>query len=157
MDTQTRDAHRTSVECVQALQRTEGMLAGKLNGQVRPLGLSMATVNVLSVLLRAGHSLSPCEIGEELLVTRGTVTGLIDSLERRSLVRRQAHPEDRRMLLIELTDEGRSVMERLMPEQCQMITELLACLSDTERDAFVHALGKIEDHLAQYRQGCSEA
>lgn len=155
MDTQTSDTHRSPVECVQRLQRAEGMLVGKLNGQVRPFGLSVATVNVLTVLLRAGRSLSPCEIGEELLVTRGTVTGLIDSLERRQLVRRLAHPDDRRMLLIELTDEGRGLMEQLMPEQCRMMAELLACLSDSERDAFVQALGKIEHHLAQY--GCSEA
>src|SRR5207248_5205173 len=100
----------TSADCVQSLQRIEGLLAGRMNNLFRPYGLSTATFNVILVLSRAGGSLSPCDIGEQLWVTRGTVTGLLDSLERQRLVRRTPHPKDRRMLLIELTDEGRNIL-----------------------------------------------
>ncbi|HXL40963.1 MAG TPA: MarR family transcriptional regulator, partial [Actinomycetota bacterium] len=99
-------AGHTSADCVQSLQRIEGLLAGRMNNRLRPYGLSTATFNVLLELFRAGGSLSPCDIGEQLSVTRGTVTGLLDSLERQRLVRRTPHPKDRRMLLIELTNEG---------------------------------------------------
>src|SRR5437870_13446853 len=141
------EADQSSLECVQILQRTEGLLAGRLNTRFRPYGLSSATFNVLVVLLGAGGSLSPCEIGEQLLVTRGTVTGLLDSLERQRLVQRLPHPKDRRMLLIELTDEGRIILDRLMPEHVQGMCELLACLSESEKKAFAGVLAKIQDHL----------
>jgi DNA-binding MarR family transcriptional regulator len=140
-------AGHTSADCVQSLQRIEGLLAGRMNNRLRPYGLSTATFNVLLELFRAGGSLSPCDIGEQLSVTRGTVTGLLDSLERQRLVRRTPHPKDRRMLLIELTDEGRAILDRLMPEHFQGMCDLLACLSESERKAFAGVLAKIQDHL----------
>ena len=140
-------AGHTSADCVQSLQRIEGLLAGRMNNRLRPYGLSTATFNVLLVLSRAGGSLSPCDIGEQLSVTRGTVTGLLDSLERQRLVRRTPHPKDRRMLLIELTDEGRNILDRLMPEHVRGMCELLACLSESEKKAFAGVLAKIQDHL----------
>lgn len=149
-----------SVECVQSLQRTEVLLAGRLNHRFRPYGLTTATFNVLIVLWTSGHSLSPCEIGERLFVTRGTVTGLLDSLERQRLVRRLPHPEDRRMLLIELTEEGCRLLSRLLPEHYQGMADMLACLSDPEKAALIAVLGKIQDHLcnAMPRDPCgSEA
>jgi DNA-binding MarR family transcriptional regulator len=140
-------AGHTSADCVRSLQRIEGLLAGRMNNRLRPYGLSTATFNVLLELFRAGGSLSPCDIGEQLSVTRGTVTGLLDSLERQRLVRRTPHPKDRRMLLIELTDEGRTILDRLMPEHFQGMCDLLACLSESERKAFAGVLAKIQDHL----------
>jgi len=52
-------AGHTSADCVQSLQRIEGLLAGRMNNRFRPYGLSTATFNVLLVLSRAGGSLSP--------------------------------------------------------------------------------------------------
>ena len=151
MEHEHGEADQSSLECVQILQRTEGLLAGRLNTRFRPYGLSSATFNVLVVLLGAGGSLSPCEIGEQLLVTRGTVTGLLDSLERQRLVQRLPHPKDRRMLLIELTDEGRALLDRLLPEHHRGISDLLACLSESEKAAFTEVLGKIQNRLAHQR------
>src|SRR5258708_1464994 len=138
----------SSVDCVQSLQRIEGLLAARMNTRFRPFGLSTATFNVLLVLFRTGGSLSPCDIGELLSVTRGTVTGLLDSLERQHLVRRTPHPKDRRMLLIELTDAGRCILDRLMPDHFQGMCDLLSCLSESERATFAGALAKIQEHLA---------
>ena len=102
---------------------------------------------MLLELFRAGGSLSPCDIGEQLSVTRGTVTGLLDSLERQHLVRRTPHPKDRRMLTIELTEEGRGMLDRLMPEHSMGMCDLLACLSESEKETFAAVLAKIQDHL----------
>ncbi|MEY2463907.1 MAG: hypothetical protein QOH64_2045, partial [Acidimicrobiaceae bacterium] len=59
------------------------------------------------ILDGSDRPLCPNELGERRLVTRGTVTGVLDSLEERGLVVRTPHPDDRRMLLIELTAKGR--------------------------------------------------
>lgn len=139
---------RTAVQCVQSLLRTEVLLAGRLNARFRPYGLTSATFNVMVVLMGAHRSLSPCEIGEQLLVTRGTVTGLLDSLERQQLVRRRPHPEDRRMLLIELTQQGHCLLERLLPEHYRAMSDILACLTDAEKASFTSVLTKLQEHLA---------
>jgi DNA-binding MarR family transcriptional regulator len=149
MHAEDRAAELSAVACIQSLQRTEGLLAGRLNTRLRPYGLTSATFNVLAVLLATKRSLSPCDIGEQLNVTRGTVTGLLDSLERQRLVQRRPHPEDRRMLLIELTGEGRELLQRLLPEYQQGMDELLACLSESERETFTQVLAKIQGHLVR--------
>ena len=63
---------------------------------------------VLGILADAPDPLAPNEIAERLIISRATVTGLLDSLETRAYVRRTPHPTDRRMLLIELTESGRA-------------------------------------------------
>ena len=50
--------------------------------------------------------MSPSELGDRLIVTRATVTGVVDSLERRGYVRRLPNPNDRRGVIVELTPEG---------------------------------------------------
>lgn len=149
MGTQESEAALRAAECVQSLQRTEILLAGRLNTRFRPYGLTTATFNVLIILLGSEESLSPCDIGEQLNVTRGTVTGLLDSLERQKLVRRLPHPEDRRMLVIELTPEGRELLRRLLPEHYHCMSTMLACLSDTEKETFTQVLAKIQHHLGR--------
>ena len=69
---------------------------------------------VILVLLRhtPNNSLTPSELAERCEVTRGTITGLLDGLERSGLIERKNHPEDRRMLTIQLTTPGISLHRR---------------------------------------------
>lgn len=46
------------------------------------------------------------ELADELACTRATITGIVDTLEKKNLVCRTPHPEDRRSMLVNLTDEG---------------------------------------------------
>ncbi len=105
-------ADKLATEVVVNLVRTESLVAAEVNGRFRRFGLTGSTFNVLMILNNAPEPLSPHQLGERLLVTRGTVTGLLDTLQRQGLVRRIPHPDDRRMLLIELTDTGRTVLRR---------------------------------------------
>jgi DNA-binding MarR family transcriptional regulator len=50
--------------------------------------------------------MSPSELGERLIVTRATVTGLVDSLERRGYATRTANPADRRSVIVAITPAG---------------------------------------------------
>jgi DNA-binding MarR family transcriptional regulator len=80
--------------------------------------------DVLSALRRQGppYRASPGVLVTETLVTSGTMTNRIDRLEGRSLVRRLPSPDDRRGVLVELTEEGRSRVE-----------DALVALLDAER------------------------
>lgn len=140
-------ADRLATECVINLIRAESLLAAELNNRFRPFGLTGSTFNVLMILDGEAEPLSPHEIGERLLVTRGTVTGLLDTLQRQGLVKRVPHPGDRRMLLIELTDKGRTVLRETWPAHFPAQTEMLSVLSDTEKETLVRLLGKLEAHL----------
>jgi DNA-binding MarR family transcriptional regulator len=136
-----------ATRCVMTLLRTGNLLIGELTRRFRGYGLSHAGFNVLMILQLAGRPLSQREIGERWLVTRGAVTGLVDSLEAGGLVRRQSHPDDRRVSLVELTDKGVSVLDTLMPDHLRGEEELLSTLTEQEQQTLLELLEKIQARL----------
>jgi DNA-binding MarR family transcriptional regulator len=141
-------ADKLATECVVNLIRTTSLVTAELNRRFRRFGLTGASFNVLMILEGAGSPLSPFELGERLLVTRGTVTGLLDTVERQGLVRRVPHPDDRRMLRIELTDEARALLREVWREHFPAQTEMVAVLSPAEKETLITLLGKLQEHLA---------
>jgi DNA-binding MarR family transcriptional regulator len=87
--------------------------------------------------------LSPAEIAERTGVTRATVTGLIDTLERAELVARSPHSGDRRMTSVILTPHGEKLLERILPAHFRLMTWLMSGLDEAERKTFVQLLTKV--------------
>ncbi|OWV81018.1 transcriptional regulator [Rhizobium sp. R634] len=76
-------------------------------------GLSTSAFDVLATLRRSGapHRLSPGELLEMTMVSSGTMTNRIDQLEKAGFVERILNPEDRRSVLIALTEKGLATVE----------------------------------------------
>src|SRR4051794_7437521 len=72
------------------------------------LGINRTDLRCLDVLQRAGAPLSAGELADELLVTTGAITALIDRLERAGYIRRVTDPNDRRRVLVELQPEAKT-------------------------------------------------
>ena len=108
-------------------------------------GLSNAGAQTLAIIEGAGEPLAPSIIAGRLMVTSGSMTSLLDTLERRSLVQRQPHPSDRRGLLVHLTDEGRALVDTFLPQIVAVQTALVAGLSEADRAAAV----RLTERLAQ--------
>ncbi|HUP70663.1 MAG TPA: MarR family transcriptional regulator [Acidimicrobiales bacterium] len=117
------------------LVRLSDVLVDAVNRRLRVHGLHLATAQALSVLEGADNALTPNEIGEHLHLTSGTVTTVIDSLEKRNLVERKPHPQDRRKVLVSITDAGRVVLDRYLPEAVAIQTAMLGGLNDDELQA----------------------
>jgi DNA-binding MarR family transcriptional regulator len=89
------------------------------------------------------HALTPAQLADQAGVTRATMTGLVDTLERDGMVTRKPDPTDRRMLSVELTAHGVAFLERLLPEHFRRISLLVSSLEENERRTLVDLLGKI--------------
>ncbi len=100
---------------------------------------------------RAGceKPLTPAELADRTGVTRATMTGLIDTLERSGLVTRTPHAEDRRMMSVGLTSRGEKLLEKIMPEHFKRMAWLMGRLSEAERKAFVRLLTKVLERAAE--------
>lgn len=96
-----------------------------------------------------GSPLSPAILAEKAGVTRATMTGLIDTLERDGLVTRAPDPDDRRMMAVCLTSKGEDVMHGILPEHFRRIATLMRTLSEPERKTLVRLLGKIQEQAGQ--------
>jgi len=144
---QTPDANLLATEAAMNTLRTADMLFDQIGRLLRPLGVSAAGGLVLGVLRDHGP-LSPSELGERLIVTRATVTGLLDSLERRGFVRRSPNPSDRRGLLVEITPAGLAVLQELRTLVHRNEKAWLGTLSDEDLRAYIGLLHRIQDSLA---------
>ena len=109
-------ASALATECYANVWRAADLLMELHNQQTRDqYSLSPSARQVLAVVEGAGTPLEPSVIAERLLTTTGSMTSLLDTLERRSLIRRLPHPEDRRKLLVEITPEAQKILDELLP------------------------------------------
>jgi DNA-binding MarR family transcriptional regulator len=144
---QTPDANVLATEAVMNTIRTADLAFDRIGRLLRPLNVSAAGGLVLGILRDRGQ-ISPSELGERLIVTRATVTGLIDSLEARGFVRRAANPVDRRGLLVEITPEGLAVLQELRTIVHRNEKAWLSDLSDADLRDYIAYLHRIQDNLA---------
>lgn len=97
-------------------------------------GLNRGDVGVLSALRFAGPSkqLSPTQLFRGLMISSAGITSRLDRLEKRGLVRRERHPNDRRGVLVEMTDEGRRVLDEAVRANTDAERGLIATLDPGE-------------------------
>jgi MarR family 2-MHQ and catechol resistance regulon transcriptional repressor len=108
----------------------------------RDAGLTVPQADVIFTLgNRNGMTLG--EIGEATLITKGTLTGIIDRLEVKGLVRRVASDTDRRCTRATLTKAGKAVFEKEFPRQIRYLKARFERLSPADRDAAVRSLKKL--------------
>jgi len=88
-------------------------------------------------------------LGAEMKVTSAGVTFLVDGLEKDGLVERIAHPADRRMTYVQLTDEGRKFCEVLVPAMAEFMTDINDILTAEERTALNELLSKLRRHAEE--------
>jgi DNA-binding MarR family transcriptional regulator len=143
---QTPDANPVATEAVMNTIRTADLLFDRIGRLLRPLGVSSAGGLVLG-LLRDHGPMTPSELGERLIVTRATVTGLLDSLERRGYVRRSPHATDRRSLVVELTPAGASTVQQVRALIHANETAWMLGFSDAELRRYIGFLHRIQDAL----------
>jgi DNA-binding MarR family transcriptional regulator len=98
-----------------------------------------------------GGPRTPAELAEAAGVTRATMTGLIDTLERDGFVKREPDPDDRRMMSVRLTAKGERFLNEFLPGYFKEIAALMAPLTESERKSLVRLLGKIQMHIATPR------
>lgn len=132
--------------CAAGLVQLASLISARLD---RSFGHSMtsAAFNTLRVLQESGGAACPHEISDRLSVSRATVTGLLDSLEQRRLVRRVPHPEDRRMLRVEITVQARRLLHRLAPEHNRALRRIFAGLPGRDQQRLRALLTRLRAQL----------
>jgi DNA-binding MarR family transcriptional regulator len=101
--------------------------------------------DVLAALRRAGepHVLSPGSLVTQTMVTSGTMTNRIDRLETRGLVERQPSPDDRRGVLVRLTNEGLTQIDAAFSDLLAVEHEVLTVLDPTDEPAITDLLRRL--------------
>ena len=108
--------------------------------------VSAPQLNCLLSLYENGP-LPPSQIAKHIMVKSSTVTGIVDRLEQKGLVKRFRNSPDRRIITIELTDSGKNLAKNAPPPIQQKIIDGLKKLSEDELDQIILPLTKLTDML----------
>jgi DNA-binding MarR family transcriptional regulator len=103
--------HAEHMAAVTSVMRVQQLLLSRVEDVLKPYGLTFAAFEALRLLAftRRG-SLPMGKMGERLMVHPASVTNAIRKLESRGLVERRLSPDDRRIVLATITEEGRAVV-----------------------------------------------
>lgn len=116
-----------------------------LNPLFARFGLQPGEFDVLATLRRAGapYALTPTALYTASMISSGGMTSRVDRLSRAGLIARQAHPEDRRAVLVGLTPEGLALIDRMMAAHVENERAVLSGLSIPEQQALDRLLTKL--------------
>ncbi len=103
--------HADHMAAVTSVMRVQQLLLARVEDVLKPYGLTFAAYEALRLLAFTRHGSLPMgKMGERLMVHPASVTNAIRKLESRRLVERRLSPDDRRVVLATISDEGRAVV-----------------------------------------------
>ncbi len=115
------------------LVRAAGSVLTRTSRPLGANGLTISQFGVLETLLHLGP-LHQCDLARKHLQSGGNITMIVDNLEKAGLVRRERLAEDRRYVRVVLTDEGRTRINAIFPEQVRQITAQMSALTEGEQE-----------------------
>ena len=139
-------ADALATECFVNLLHAGKMLMELHNRQSREqYQLSPNAREILAVVEGAGQPLEPSVIAARVLITAATTTAILDTLEKRGLIRRLRHPGDRRRLLVAITPAARAILDELLPSLHACEREVISsALSSPEQHELLHLIAKLQ-------------
>jgi DNA-binding MarR family transcriptional regulator len=149
-------ASREAAESMTNLVRTTTELLAELDRRRRAVShLSAAAIQILAIV--EDEPLPPHVIVDRMLVTSGTMTSLLDRLETKGLVRRTSHPDDRRKILIEISDTGRDILDVVLPVTHAFSRALFSGFPKQEQEQLIKVLTRIRGRVREFRDAPAEA
>jgi len=102
---------------------------------------------VINALCQRSGRKTPTAVSKWMFRATHTITSMLDTLERKQLVRREANKKDRRSINIIVTDLGKENNRKMIPIAEEISREVLSCLEDEQLEAINDILRQIRKHL----------
>ncbi len=135
-----------SLLLVEALASFERAYSRWVEAPLQKSDLTYPRIRLLTVISRKGPQIMSA-LGDELIVSPHNITVLVDALESSGLVRRNAHPTDRRATIIELTSQGVETCAAMYAQHSEAVSELFSDLSETDQREFLRILNLLGEGL----------
>ncbi|WP_394821730.1 MarR family winged helix-turn-helix transcriptional regulator [Pendulispora albinea] len=136
------DLDVSSMAVIGRLSRLTRIVSAELARTFEAHGLDSPSFDMLATLRRSGppYRLTPTSLTQSSMVTSGAITQRLDRLEARGLVTRTPNEADGRGVLVTLTEEGRALIDRALPDHVATENRLLSALAPDERKALAKTL-----------------
>jgi DNA-binding MarR family transcriptional regulator len=148
-ETRVKDTHHQALKLwlrlLSCTTRVETVIRNRLRTE---FAMTLPRFDLLAQLERENDGLTMGELSERLMVTGANVTGLTDQLEAEGLVRRAAHPSDRRAFTVHLTSRGRRQFRRMAVTHEKWVVELFDGWDARQQSQMYALLGSLKPHLS---------
>ncbi|WP_459500946.1 MarR family winged helix-turn-helix transcriptional regulator [Bacillus sp. C1] len=125
-----------------ALSRVHRFVMDTTNKSIQSNGLNPTEFAVLELLYHKG-SQPLQQIGERILIASGSITYVVDKLEKKGLVKRTPCPNDRRVIYAQLTGEGEEFIASIFPNHEKVIHNSFELLTKDEKGDLLSLLKKV--------------
>ena len=133
---------KQSLKLFIVLSRASKAITEMTNQFFQDQGLNPTEFAVLELLYHKGHQ--PLQqIGQKILLASGSITYVVDKLEKRGYIKRILCPNDRRVTYAQITEEGSAFMDRVFPMHEQQLHEIMSVLTDEEKEQAISLLKKL--------------
>lgn len=131
-----------------SVARTFNLLSRELMAVYKRFGLTAASFNLLLLLQNGEHpeTFTQHEVGNRLVVSPSNMTGLIDRLEKKDLVRR-VPGQDRRSKLLQVTPKGAALLDKVWPHHTEAVKRLPQALNYEETKTLVKLLARFRQSM----------
>lgn len=134
-----------SLKALTVLLRSAQTIDKVIRKDIQKHKINLNEFAVLELLYHKGDQ--PIQrIGEKILITSGSITYIVDKLEKRGFVERVACPTDRRVTFTSITDSGKMFIEEVFPKHEALVEEMFSPLTDEERVIVIELLKKVGYH-----------
>ncbi|WP_214894321.1 MarR family transcriptional regulator [Exiguobacterium sp. H66] len=131
-----------NLKALTVMVRAVDALHEVIKQDVAKSGLNPTDFSVLELLYHKGRQ--PIQlIGKKVLITSSSITYVINKLEKKNYVVRQACPTDRRVTFAELTTEGRELMDTIFPEHEKTINQVFEGIDPSDIEALINTAKKV--------------
>lgn len=139
-----------SVSAFLTLLRVASDLIGSLDQYLERYGLLQGRWMVLVLLMREPNlTTNPSILASKAGVTRATMTGLLENLERDGLIERRTDHDDRRRARVCLTAAGVAKLDELMPDYYARVARLLSDFSAADKQTFIQLLERLNQRVPE--------
>ena len=133
-----------NLKLVIATARLYNSMFSKIEKNVQGFGLSLSEFGVLEMLYHKGEQ--PVQkIADKILVTSGTITYVINQLQKRDLVYRKNCKKDKRVFYVCLTEKGENLITEVFPKHKEYLCKLFHGLEDTHKVETMEHLFHLQD------------
>lgn len=145
----TRETHsKEALRLWLRLLSCESVMEHHVRSRLREeFGITLPQFDVLAKLDYVGKALTMSELSNQLMVSNGNITGVVDRLVRDNYVIRQPSPDDRRVQLISLSKEGAEKFAQMAREHETWVEDAFAELDIEELRQTSNLLNKASDKL----------
>ncbi|MCM3629821.1 MarR family transcriptional regulator [Paenibacillus glycanilyticus] len=136
------DGMELDLKLIRVLRNMVKELYTSLEQDIDTYGLSIETFQILELLYHKGPQ--PIQkISDTFSIPSGSITYVVDKLEKKGLVERLPIPGDRRKTNVTLTSEGRSYFDNIFPNHARLISDNLSFATGEEKLELIRVLKKI--------------